>query len=112
MSKIFILNRDIKILIVLCILVGFILSLMIFVCLRDNPIQSNIEDFQDGIIPQHYNLEFIDYSDHMNCNVRIFFQFTQDRYYFLIIKSSLINLYQASNLIPIENNRIMIKRRQ
>ncbi|CAF4175934.1 unnamed protein product [Adineta steineri] len=48
----------------------------------------------------------------MICNVRIFFQFTQDRYYFLIIKSSLINLYHASNLIPIENNRIIIKRRQ
>ncbi|CAF3525471.1 unnamed protein product [Adineta steineri] len=97
-----ILNRDIK------ILIGFILSLMIFVSLRDNPIQ----DFQDYIIPQHYNLEFIDYSDNMICNVRILFQFTQDRYYFLIIKSSLINLCRASNLIPIENNRIIIKRRQ
>ncbi|CAF1272042.1 unnamed protein product [Adineta steineri] len=65
-----ILNRDIK------ILVGFIFSLMIFVSLRDNPIQ----DFQDDIIPQHYNLEFIDYSDQMICNVIIFFQFTQDRF--------------------------------
>lgn len=117
------LNRDIKILIVLLILVGFTLSLMIFASLFYNPLQSNTEDFQNDIIPQHYNLEFIDHTDYIICHTIIFFQFTQNRYQFSIVKSIdhlveilSITLYQKQISIPIririENDRIIIKRRR
>lgn len=116
-------NRDIKSLILLLILVGFILNLIIFLGLFRYPIQLDTEDLQDDIIPQHYNLEFIDHSDSMICSVTILFQLTQDRYQFLIMKSidhfieiSSISLYQKQRSISIEiqlkPNRIIIKKRQ
>ncbi|CAF2480688.1 unnamed protein product [Rotaria sp. Silwood2] len=64
---------------ILLILVGFTLSLIIFVSLFYNPTQFNTDDFQDDIIPQHYNLEFIDHVDYLICHMKIFFQLTQNR---------------------------------
>jgi len=117
------LNRDIKSLIILLILVGFILSLIIFISLFCNPIQYDTKDFQDDIIPQHYNLEFIDQLDYMICNMTIFFQLTQNRYQFSIVKSidhiieiSSIILYQKQILIPIKiqikDDQIIITKNQ
>ncbi len=115
-------NRDMKVLIVLLLLIGFTLSLIIFVNLFYHPLQSNTEEFQDDIIPQHYNLEFIDHTDYIICHTIIFFQFTQNRYEFSILKSidhlveiSSVILYQKQISIPIriqiEHDQMIIKRR-
>ncbi|CAF0932324.1 unnamed protein product [Rotaria sordida] len=116
------LNRNMKILIILLILVGFILSVIIFLSLFYHPIQLTIDDFQDDIIPQHYDLEFIDHVDYLICHMKISFQLTQNRYQFSIIKSnnheieiSSIILYHNEISIPIKiqikNNHIIIEKK-
>ena len=112
-------NRDIKRLIVLLILIGFTLNLIIFLSLFSHSIHSDVDD----IIPQHYNLQFIDHSDYIVCHQTIFFQLIQDRYEVFIEKNidhtieiSSINLYRKQRSIPIEiqiePTRIIIKKQQ
>ncbi|CAF2865135.1 unnamed protein product [Rotaria sp. Silwood2] len=107
---------------ILLILVGFTLSLIIFVSLFYNPTQFNTDDFQDDIIPQHYNLEFIDHVDYLICHMKIFFQLTQNRYQFSIIKSidhtieiSSIILHHKEISIPIDiqikTNQIILEKK-
>lgn len=118
------LNRDLKGFICLLILVGFTLSLIIFVSLFYNSIEINVEDIQDDIIPEHDNIEFIDQIDNMICHMKIYFQLTKNRYKFSIIKSidhiieiSSIILSKQNNIIPIKiqlksNQIIIIKKNQ
>ncbi|CAF2135172.1 unnamed protein product [Rotaria magnacalcarata] len=115
------LNRTMKVCLILLVLVGFLLSSIGFLRLFYNSIEFTSEDLQDDIIPQHYQLEFIDHVDHLICHLNIFFQLTQNRKQLRIrqpidhtIERSSIILYDKQSSIPIEiqieNNQIIIKK--